>query len=63
MTFIDRKVCLGFHVAQMGLIEGCIWSKVALIKKNHVFYRSKGGSEGGGSGQIDPKMATIEGWA
>ena len=63
MTFIDRKVCLGFHVAQMGLIEGCLWSKVALIKKNHVFYRSKGGCEGGGAGQIDPEMATIEGWA
>ena len=63
MTFIDRKVCLGFHVAQMGMIEGWIWSKVALLEKNHMFYRSKGGYEGGGSGQIDPKMATIEGWA
>ena len=63
MTFIDRKVCLGFHVAQMGMIEGWIWSKVALLRKNQLFYRSECGYEGGGSGQIDLKMATIEGWA
>ena len=63
MGFIDRKVDLGSHVAQVGLIESWFWSKVALTEKKHMFYRSKGGSEGGGSGQIDSKMDTIQGWA
>ena len=33
MAFIGRKVDVGSHVAQVGLIEGWIWSKVALIEE------------------------------
>ncbi len=43
--FHGPRVDLIDNVAQVGLLEGWIWSKVALIGKNHVFYRSKGGSD------------------
>ena len=33
MASIDREVDVGPHVAQVGLIEGWIWSKVALIEE------------------------------
>ena len=33
MALIDHKVGLGSHAAQVGVIEGWIWSKVALIEE------------------------------
>ena len=41
MGFIDRKVDLGSHVAQVGLIESWFWSKAALTEKNTCFIDRK----------------------